>query len=1116
MLRLQIIEEGVAPRLVTFNREAIVIGRTDACDLQLTGKGVSSQHCKITRIPGGYRLEDLGSTNGTYVNRKRVGPPQTVTGYDEIVMAIYQLKLLDEVGPVRQQTGSLPVQSGGASPNDGSYSTPPLANSGAQPITGPHSAGPHSQPPPATHPMIPALMTPAAGATSAVTQLPPSGHFDDAGWLREWQRLDKLAAEWIATRRERGRLLRGDKLTHARSWLAQARRRQPPPKREHKEFILASSRASQLRILRNVTLGGLVLGGGAVAAVVIVRKPDVTELTPSMGGIEAVPNTTDPLPETPDKVDSSQSDALAAKAEALLDAQPSVAAWIAIEALLRLPSPRELDSRGSRAERVLRRALAGMRGRPLPGHDGELAAMAMSDDGRWVASAASGSESSAVRLWQLDRGATTPQMLRSHVGAVHRLAFLPDGTKLVSAGDEDKLYLWDLRDPDTEPSGTPLAGASAGTSALSLSHDGRLLLAGGRDGSVKLFDLSASPPGGVVLGSHGGPVNAVAIAVDGARALSVADDGFALSWRLSGAAAAGKPLQLEGHMGAVLDGALSPDGRWAVTGGADGQGMLWDLHTARPSASVRVLNAHAGAKVVRVAVTPDSRYAITGSTDHRLAVWKLFVAAPEVSAAKDPRATAEITELFVRGPSAGDADRAGRSQFAYSAAADGHVRSLDLARMDTQVAGNDAPVFDGPITAFALDRRGLVFAAGARDGSARIDDIDEKAGAGLALVGRGHASEVLDVAIAAGGTRVLTGGADGTAKLWDATRVGRLHELHTLTGHTGRVNAVAVAPGGKIAATGGEDGVLRMWDLSAADPVSASRPFTGHTAEIYDLVFGPDGNVLVSISADKHARIWKMKQKDPAVGVVVLTHDDEVTKVAIGPDSRWLLTGSIGQLNLWDLRLENPASATKPLAEHESDITGIAMSPKGRWAASADALGKVILWDLEHKDFKPLRLRRHEEGVDALAFDPTGEWLATGGRDKRVVAWRVSSKNPDEGAIELTGHVQGVGSLAWTSDGKWLMSASNDGSVRAWPIGAADPVAGVMVLDGHDGLISGLAVESTQYVVTSSYDKSVRVWPLASQEMIAAACVRLGEELGDTQWSELIGGARRPACSGPR
>jgi pSer/pThr/pTyr-binding forkhead associated (FHA) protein len=58
-------------RIFTLPGRKIVIGRDDACDLQLDGEGVSRRHCAIAPVPGGYLLTDE-SSNGTLVNGERV------------------------------------------------------------------------------------------------------------------------------------------------------------------------------------------------------------------------------------------------------------------------------------------------------------------------------------------------------------------------------------------------------------------------------------------------------------------------------------------------------------------------------------------------------------------------------------------------------------------------------------------------------------------------------------------------------------------------------------------------------------------------------------------------------------------------------------------------------------------------------------------------------------------------------------------------------------------------------------------------------------------------------------------------------------------------------------
>lgn len=50
----------------------VTIGRSDACDLRLEDTYLSSRHARIANDDGDLSIEDLGSTNGTYVNQRLV------------------------------------------------------------------------------------------------------------------------------------------------------------------------------------------------------------------------------------------------------------------------------------------------------------------------------------------------------------------------------------------------------------------------------------------------------------------------------------------------------------------------------------------------------------------------------------------------------------------------------------------------------------------------------------------------------------------------------------------------------------------------------------------------------------------------------------------------------------------------------------------------------------------------------------------------------------------------------------------------------------------------------------------------------------------------------------
>jgi diguanylate cyclase (GGDEF)-like protein len=51
----------------------LVLGRDDGCDVALEADDVSRRHARVRRVPEGHRLDDLGSTNGTFVEGERTG-----------------------------------------------------------------------------------------------------------------------------------------------------------------------------------------------------------------------------------------------------------------------------------------------------------------------------------------------------------------------------------------------------------------------------------------------------------------------------------------------------------------------------------------------------------------------------------------------------------------------------------------------------------------------------------------------------------------------------------------------------------------------------------------------------------------------------------------------------------------------------------------------------------------------------------------------------------------------------------------------------------------------------------------------------------------------------------
>src|SRR5262245_25946101 len=71
----------------------IVIGRSSELDMVLVEDMVSRKHAKITVGPGKVLIEDLGSTNGTFVNGEKIRQARLKEG-DRILIGTSILKLV--------------------------------------------------------------------------------------------------------------------------------------------------------------------------------------------------------------------------------------------------------------------------------------------------------------------------------------------------------------------------------------------------------------------------------------------------------------------------------------------------------------------------------------------------------------------------------------------------------------------------------------------------------------------------------------------------------------------------------------------------------------------------------------------------------------------------------------------------------------------------------------------------------------------------------------------------------------------------------------------------------------------------------------------------------------
>jgi eukaryotic-like serine/threonine-protein kinase len=307
-----------------------------------------------------------------------------------------------------------------------------------------------------------------------------------------------------------------------------------------------------------------------------------------------------------------------------------------------------------------------------------------------------------------------------------------------------------LRDPGATPdwmSGpddTPLEikGHDGSITALCLNGDGRRLLTGGDDQTLRIWDVPGLCDLGTVNGNPG-PVTAVAMTGKGTWAASCAlrlmsSDMVVQLWDLK---SGDERRRLKGAKDSLMCLALTPDGRKVVAGARDGMVHVWTLDP--PDTPTLSLRGHTG-PVTGIAFSPDGVAVISGGLDGALRLWDLEARRKE--------------ELLSSGES-------GAVRAVACSAANGYVAlaadRLRLLRSDDGLATLDG--HDGPVLCVAFSADGGLLASGGTDGTVRLWRTSD--GKELATL-RGHEGPVRAIAVSPDRRFAYSGGADGTIRRW--------------------------------------------------------------------------------------------------------------------------------------------------------------------------------------------------------------------------------------------------------------------------------------------------------------------------------------------------------------
>jgi pilus assembly protein CpaF len=105
MIKLTITEKGGDTRALSFDKDEVSIGRVQGNDIVLPKGNISKRHTKLSMANGRIAVADLKSTNGTYVNGRRISEPMPVKSGDKVFVGDF-LIVIDPGAAASETSGA--------------------------------------------------------------------------------------------------------------------------------------------------------------------------------------------------------------------------------------------------------------------------------------------------------------------------------------------------------------------------------------------------------------------------------------------------------------------------------------------------------------------------------------------------------------------------------------------------------------------------------------------------------------------------------------------------------------------------------------------------------------------------------------------------------------------------------------------------------------------------------------------------------------------------------------------------------------------------------------------------------------------------------------------------
>ncbi|KAL1683583.1 WD40-repeat-containing domain protein [Schizophyllum commune] len=231
-----------------------------------------------------------------------------------------------------------------------------------------------------------------------------------------------------------------------------------------------------------------------------------------------------------------------------------------------------------------------------------------------------GSYDHDIRFWEAWSGICSRTISRTgETGQVNRLAISPD-KRLLAAAIHKKVNIYEINSASNEPRAT-FEGHSMNVTSLCFHSEGRWLVTGSEDGTIKIWDLRTSQVHRVYV--NGAPVNDVCVHPNQGELIFCDQAGSVKQWDLAEQVCSHE-LTPAGDI-PIRSVTLASDGSLLVAGNNKGRCYVWKVNDDQRLARFQPVTkfvAH-NKYLTKCLLSPDAKYLATCSADTTVKVWSI-------------------------------------------------------------------------------------------------------------------------------------------------------------------------------------------------------------------------------------------------------------------------------------------------------------------------------------------------------------------------------------------------------------------------------------------------------------------------------------------------------------